>query len=261
MTSGIEPPDPEWIPYQGLHGSRAAHHPKAGPCFICEGRYLVEEALKAHQSGRLRVLSLLGSARIMDELSMDPAIPHLEARPEELERLLGFAFHRGILACVAQPAEPPLSVLAQARRLLVLPRLDNVDNLGQLLRTAAALGLDAVLVGQGPGLFDRRTVRVSMGAAWRLPVFQREDLNELLDAWKAAHPEGEVIGAALRDDALDSRIWQPAASTALVLGPEDRGLDDYWLSRCDHVVRIPMANDMDSLNVAAAGAILMHALI
>jgi tRNA G18 (ribose-2'-O)-methylase SpoU len=259
----FESSNPEFSPYLGLHGSRTALHPEAGPCFICEGRYLVEEALKAHHAGVLRVLSVLGSARILNELSprLDPTIRPLEADGAELETLLGFAFHRGILACVAQPPEPAEAILIQARRLLVLPRLDNVDNLGQLLRTAAALGMDAVLVGQGPGPFERRTVRVSMGAAWRIPVFQREDLSALLSLWKSADPASEIVGAALREESLDSRTWSPAPRTALVLGPEDRGLDDAWLQRCDQVVRIPMANAMDSLNVAAAGAILMHRMI
>ncbi len=251
---------PEFQPYLGLHGSRNATHPTAGACFICEGRYLVDEALKAHRAGQLRVLSVLGTPQVLEALQdqVDEGIHRLTADKADMESLLGFAFHRGILACVAQPPEPSEDTLLAARRLVVLPRLDNVDNLGQLLRTSAALGMDAILVGQGPGPFERRTVRVSMGAAWRIPVIQREDPAPLLARWRQAHPAAEIVGAALRDDALDARRWMPSEHTALVLGPEDRGLDERWLTLCDRVVRIAMANAMDSLNVAAAGAILMH---
>jgi tRNA G18 (ribose-2'-O)-methylase SpoU len=147
--------------------------------------------------------------------------------------------------------------------LLVLPRLDNVDNLGQLLRTAVALGMEAVLVGQGPSPFERRTIRVSMGAAWRIPIRVSEDLPSLLARWKAHEPAtpSEIIGAALVEGALSAGLWVPTPRTALVLGPEDRGLDRDWLGRCDRHVVIPMAKGMDSLNVAAAGAILMFRMM
>lgn len=251
--------DPDWQPYLGLHGSRAALHPQAGPCFICEGRYLVQEALKAGREGSLEILSLVtapGEGEAL--LAQAPAgTRHLTAEPSFLTGLLGFSFHRGVLCCVKRPADPPEAVILGADRLVVLPRLDNVDNLGQILRSAAALGIDAVLAGQGPGPFERRTVRVSMGAAWRIPVLQTEQSADWLERWRQYAP-GEVVGAALVDAALDANAWQPAPRTALVLGPEDMGLDAAWLARCDRHVVIPMARSMDSLNVAAAGAILMH---
>lgn len=250
---------PEWQPYRDLHGKREARHPLAGPCFICEGRYLVDEALKAAQTGCLRVLSVLAtpSAARTFEGRLPEGVALLVAENAALEQLLGFAFHRGVLCCVQRPSDPDEHVILDARRLVVLPHLDNVDNLGQLLRTAAALGMDAVLAGRGPGPFDRRTVRVSMGAAWRIPVLQTEAPETWLDRWRARDP-GEVVGAALVPTAIHARDWQPHPRTALVLGPEDKGLDADWLARCDRHVVIPMARAMDSLNVAAAGAILMH---
>jgi tRNA G18 (ribose-2'-O)-methylase SpoU len=78
----------------------------------------------------------------------------------------------------------------------------------------------------------------------------------LLD-WRAAEPGSEVVAAALTETAEDARLWRPAARCALVMGPEDTGLDAEHLARCDRAVAIPMASGMDSLNVAAAGAILM----
>lgn len=253
------PSDPAFAPYAQLHGAKTLTHPEAGPCFVCEGRFLVEEALK--DADHLRILSVLASERAAAGFAgrVPTGIPLLSLRDAELESLVGFPFHRGVLACVAIPPEPPLEILRAARHLLVLPRLDNVDNLGNLLRTGAALGIDGVLAGSGPSPFDRRSVRVSMGAAWRVPVWQRPDdaeLVALLADWRS-FTGGEVAAAALRDDAVALTDWRPAGASALVLGPEGPGLDPAWLDRCDRVVCIPMARGMDSLNVAAAGAILM----
>jgi len=254
--------DPDLQPYLGLHGSKAAHHPDMGACFICEGRYLVEEALSSHRAGQVRVLSVLTTPGAIEDLrrTLPEGVKGLSADKDFLEQLLGFSFHRGVLCCVARPADPEEEALLTARRLVVVPRLDNVDNLGQILRTATALGMDAVLAGQGLGPFDRRTVRVSMGAAWKIPVLQLEDPSRLLFRWREHEPgvAAEIVGAALVEGALDAHRWQPALRTALVLGPEDLGLDARWLALCDRHVRITMARGVDSLNVAAAGAILMH---
>jgi tRNA G18 (ribose-2'-O)-methylase SpoU len=259
QKSPLDSPDPDWRPYLHLFGSREAVHPEIGPCFICEGRYLVEEALKAAHSGDLRVLSVLTTPRFAPQFhgSLPDGTRFLVAEEASVNGLLGFQFHRGVLCCVQRPPEPSEECILSAKRLLVLPRLDNVDNLGQLLRTAAALGVEAVLTGKGPGPFDRRTVRVSMGAAWRIPVLQTDELFSWIQRWRAFEPS-EVVGAALTNSAKGIQQWTPAPRTALVLGPEDKGLDGDWLALCDRLVVIPMARHMDSLNVAAAGAILMH---
>lgn len=250
---------PEFLPYHQLHGAKGSHHPKAGPCFVCEGRFLVQSALEAHREARLRVLSVLGSARLLNEFDLPSDIQRLEATDEELSELLGFQFHRGLLCAVATPPEAPVAALWAAQRLVLLPQVDNVDNLGSILRSAAALGMDGVLAGRGPGVFERRTVRVSMGAAWKLPVWQREDPWPLLEAWRAQG--GELVGAALTSGAEDARTWIPEPRTALLLGPEGHGLDATWLARCDRHLMIPMARGMDSLNLAAAGAALMFRMM
>ncbi len=251
--------DPELVPYSGLYGSKEAMHPAAGPCFICEGSYLVKEALAAGREGGVRVVSVLALPEAA--VSLQPLLPEetlmLTAEASFLETLLGFPFHRGMLCCVQRPFDPPEEQILSAGKLIVLPHLDNVDNLGQILRTAAALGMDAVVVGRGPGAFERRTVRVSMGAAWRIPVLQRLDLAPLVARWRGFDASSEVVGAALVEGATNGYHWLPGPRTALVLGPEDRGLDSDWLARCDRHIVIPMARNMDSLNVAAAGAILM----
>lgn len=254
------PADPDLFPYYQLHGAKGSLHPEAGPCFVCEGRFLVASALAAAREGRLRILSVLASPGAAATLSPMPEGTRLLLMEEAaLHDLVGFPFHRGVLCAVAVPPEPAESELLAARRIVVLPHVDNVENLGLILRSAAALGLDGVLTGRGPGVFERRTVRVSMGAAWSMPVWQREDPAPLLEAWRARG--GEVIGAALTPTAVTARAWLPAERTALMLGPEGSGLDAAWLAQCDRHVIIPMARSMDSLNVAAAGAILMFRMM
>jgi tRNA G18 (ribose-2'-O)-methylase SpoU len=165
------------------------------------------------------------------------------------------------MATGAVPPPPPMAQLWACRRLLVLPELVDITNLGLLLRSAATLGVDGVLYGKGPHVFDQRSVRVSMGTCWAIPVWRAEDPLPLLLQWQEKEPGTSIAAAALRPDSISSRRWQPTPRCALVLGQEGPGLSDEWLKACDTSVKIPMARGLDSLNVAAAGAILMHALV
>lgn len=252
-----------WDPYRDLRFAGTREHPEHGTCFIAEGRILVEDLLEAGRSGRVKVISV--AATTAAGLALRDRLPEgtelLTAAPAALSELAGFPFHRGLMACAQVPAPPPAAALCGARRLLVLPRLYDSENLGLLLRSAAALGLDGVLAGPGPGQWTRRTVRVSMGAVWRIPVWRADDPWGLLADWRGAVPGSEIIAAALVPGAEDAHAWRPAARCALVLGPEDTGLDADALARCDRAVAIPMASGMDSLNVAAAGAILMFRMV
>ena len=248
-----------WEPYRDLRFAATREHPEHGTCFIAEGRILVEDLLAAGRAGRVKVVSVAAMTNAVAGVRglLPPGTELLEAEPVALQELAGFPFHRGLMACAVVPEPPPRADLLKTRRLLVLPRLYDGENLGLLLRSAAALGMDGVLAGPGPGLWSRRTVRVSMGAVWRIPVWRMEDPWGPLTDWKAAVPGSEIAAAALTAAAEDARSWRPPARCALVMGPEDTGLDAAHLARCDRAVAIPMASGMDSLNVAAAGAILM----
>jgi len=248
-----------WDPYRDLRFAGTREHPEHGPCFIAEGRILVEDLLEAARAGRMQVISVAATTSAAEQIRdrLPEGTELLSMAPAELSELAGFPFHRGLMACAKVPAPPPPEALMAARRLLVLPRLYDSENLGLLLRSAAALDLDGVLAGPGPGQWTRRTVRVSMGAVWRIPVWRAEDPWALLADWKGAEPGSDIVAAALTPGAEDARAWRPAPRCALVMGPEDTGLDAAQLTRCDRAVAIPMASGMDSLNVAAAGAILM----
>jgi tRNA G18 (ribose-2'-O)-methylase SpoU len=98
-----------------------------------------------------------------------------------------------------------------------------------------------------------------MGTAWKLPHWRREDPWAALAAWQGE--DGERVAAALTPHSLTAGAWLPAQRTALILGPEGPGLAPEELAQCERTVRITMAEGVDSLNVAAAGAILMHRLM
>ena len=251
--------DSEWWPlFQDLRRACSRVHPQHGPCFVAEGRILVEDLLAWGRQGRVRVLAVLGEAAQAETVA--PRLPDgaalVTATRGELQALVGFPFHRGLLAAAAVPASPALDRLGACSRLLALPAVADAENLGLLLRSAAALGLDGALLGPGPDPFSRRAVRVSMGAVWTLPLWRSADLWGALEGWR--REGGQVVAAAMAPGAVPVRQWVPAPRTALVLGPEGPGLGPAELARCDRTVAIPMAPDVDSLNVAAAGAILMH---
>jgi len=247
-----------WELFKDLRFAGRRSHPGLGPCFVAEGRILVEDLLACARAGSMTVRVVAVETGLVDTVL--PLLPEgtqlLTAPRGEMEAMAGFPFHRGLLAAAAIPAEPEPSRLLACRRLLVLPALADVQNLGQLLRTSAALGMDGVLLGPGPDPFCRRAVRVSMGGCWKVPLWQRPDVWPELDAWRALG--GERVAASLAEDAVPVQAWSPEPRVALVLGPEGPGLGPLEVSRCDRAVRIPMAAGVDSLNVAAAGAILMH---
>ncbi|MBE6475110.1 MAG: RNA methyltransferase [Actinomyces succiniciruminis] len=199
-------------------------------------------------------------------------VPVFIAPEELLETLTGFHLHRGALAAMNRPALAGVTELlararggAGARRIAILEDLVDHTNVGAVFRSAAALGIDAVLV--TPHCADplyRRSVRVSMGTVFQVPWTR-------IDRWPALdelHAGGWTVAAlALTDDSvgLDDFAASPACTdpegrVAVVLGTEGDGLGRRTITAADAVVRIPMAGGVDSLNVAAAAAVAFWAL-
>jgi tRNA G18 (ribose-2'-O)-methylase SpoU len=194
-------------------------------------------------------------------------VPVFVGEPEVLEAITGFHLHRGALAAMQRPALPTVAdILAGARggtgarRVAVLEDIVDHTNVGAVIRSAAALGVDAVLV--SPRCADplyRRSVRVSMGTVFQVPWTRLEPWPSGLDELKAL---GFTVAAlALTDDAvsLDDVAASPPERLALVLGTEGDGLSRGAIAAADVVVRIPMAGGVDSLNVAAASAVAFWA--
>ena len=181
--------------------------------------------------------------------------------PEVVESITGFHLHRGALAAMHRPALPAVGdLVADARRVAVLEGVVDHTNVGAVFRSAAALGVDAVLV--SPDCADplyRRSVRVSMGTVFQVPWTRLEPWPAGLGLLREA---GFTVAAlALADDAvtLDELAAALPERLALLLGTEGDGLSRRAVAASDVVVRIPMAGGVDSLNVAAASAVAFWA--
>jgi tRNA G18 (ribose-2'-O)-methylase SpoU len=224
--------------------------------FVAESPLVVRRLL---ESGR-RVRSVLVTPAQYDALSPAFARAGLEApvyvAPDAvLRRVVGFHLHRGAVAAAERWVLPSVgTVLDGARRVAVLQKVNDHENLGVLFRSAAALGVDAVLL--DPECSDplyRRCVRVSIGHVLRLPWTRLAALDEVSRAGFTTFALTPAPGAT----PIDAVEWPERA--ALLFGAEGPGLTGAWLDAADHRVRIVMRPGADSLNVATAAAIAFYA--
>ena len=187
-------------------------------------------------------------------------IPVYVAPEEVLTQLTGFHLTRGMLCAMRRPKLPDAEAVCRGtRRVAVLENVMNPTNIGAIFRSAAALGMDAVLLtSQGSDPLYRRAIRVSMGTVFQIPwAYLPEDWQGLL------HTLGfKTAAMALREDSLSISDPRLAAEEklAVVLGTEGDGLAASTISQCDYTVRIPMSHGVDSLNVAAASAVAFYEL-
>ena len=236
-----------------------------------DGRFIVEGAIALERlltASRFPVESLLLAANRVDALTpilthLPPDIPVYVTPQSVMDGVTGFPIHRGILALAKRTLpQTPQQLIATLPTgpltLLVLIGLSNHDNVGGCFRNAAALGADAVLLDETScDPLYRKSIRVSSGAALSLPFAHAGTGADIIAALVAAG----VTPWALSPSGGESLIkCEPPQRLALVLGAEGPGLPVDLITRCTRV-SIPMAGDMDSLNVATAGAIaLSHVL-
>lgn len=172
---------------------------------------------------------------------------------EVLSRLTGYTLTRGVLMAMERPRERSAQeVTAGARRIAVLDAVCDTTNIGAIFRSAAALGLDAVLLSNGAcDPLNRRAIRVSMGTVFAIPFARIGGIDEL-------HALGfKSVAMALRHDniPISSPLLKAESRLAIVVGTEGDGLSEETISAADYVARIPMREGVDSLNVGAAAAI------
>ena len=231
--------------------------------YIAESSTVIRRALAAGHRPRSFLMARRWLDASHDLLAAAEAAdtPVFVAEERVLQGLTGFHLHRGALAAMHRPVLPDVdSLLETARRVAVLEDVVDHTNVGAVFRSAAAMGLDAVLV--TPRCADplyRRSVRVSMGTVFQVPWTR-------LSAWPAGlstlREKGFVVAAlALAPGAvtLDDFAEDPPERVVMVLGTEGDGLSHQTVTAADVVVTIPMAGGVDSLNVAAAAAVAFWA--
>ncbi|MCA9785883.1 MAG: RNA methyltransferase [Candidatus Cloacimonetes bacterium] len=237
------------------------HRPEGGGApMILEGPALLRRALEA---GLTPSCVLCERGKHKDLLhSLESRIPLFEESAETIAALCGFNFHRGILATAPCPELPDRldGLTAGPVPLLVLPEINDAENLGSLLRAAAAFGVPAVLLGERCTTpFNRRSLRVSMGAAFELRLVHCRNLARELERLREL---GLVLlgSSARQGQPPRSLELAPERPCALLVGNEGQGLSPESMAACDHLLRIPMASRVSSLNVAMATGILLYDL-
>lgn len=205
------------------------------PCsLLCERRHITGDASA--------IIAQMGDA------------PVYTGEREVLARLTGYTLTRGVLCCMERPATPTAAQVCHgARRVAVLDAVCDTTNIGAIFRSAAALGVDGVLLTRDScDPFNRRSVRVSMGTVFQVPWAWIDDpIADLRDLGF------KTLAMALRHDSVDLRDTRlkNEPRLAILMGTEGDGLPTQVISGADYVARIPMAHQVDSLNVAAASAV------
>jgi tRNA G18 (ribose-2'-O)-methylase SpoU len=230
-------------------------HEKAEGIFIAESPKVINVALNAGHMPLAMMCEkrhITGDAADIVERCGD--IPIYTGSRELLASLTGYTLTRGVLCAMLRPKMPPLpSVLKGARRVVVIDGVTDTTNIGAIFRSAAALGIDAVLLTRTAcDPLNRRAVRVSMGSVFLVPWTWIDNIEEEL------HAEGFTTAAmALTDDSvsIDHPALKSTERLAIIMGTEGDGLAHEVICAADYVVRIPMAHGVDSLNVAAAAAV------
>lgn len=223
--------------------------------FIAESPKVIRVALDAGY----QPLSLLCEERHItgdaaDIIARFPDIPVYTGSRDLLAALTGYTLTRGVLCAMHRPTLPSVAdVVRGARRVVVIDGVVDTTNIGAIFRSAAALGIDAVLLTRTScDPLNRRAVRVSMGSVFLVPWTWVDDVQAQL------HAEGFATAAMALTDAsvpIDHAPLREVPRMAIIMGTEGDGLSPEVISTSDYVVRIPMSHGVDSLNVAAAAAV------
>lgn len=260
--------DPRLAVYRDLPRANLA---RPSGLFIAEGALVVDRLLR---SG-LSIESVLVDEQCLDEFR--PRLPsgvQVFTVPRALVNpLVGFKFHRGILACGRRPATPSLASLipatsavttsaalnsAATKTAVIASDIQDPENLGCVLRNSAAFGVDLVLLSRScADPFSRRVLRTSMGTVFTLPLRQSESLAD--DVAALADDYGFELAATVLDASAESLYDAERPSRfGLVFGNEAHGVDDRVAARCRRRVTLPMRRGTDSLNVGVASAVFLY---
>ncbi|MCD7745680.1 MAG: RNA methyltransferase [Lachnospiraceae bacterium] len=249
---------PELLPYSQLSERQLLHYkePELG-LFVAESPNVIKRALEAgYRPVSFLIEKTQLSGAIAEALAEVPDTPVYTSEKDVLEKITGYSMTRGVLSLMRRKPLPDSEKLCRPmHRIAVLEDVMNPTNVGAIFRSAAALGVEAVLLTKGcSDPLYRRSARVSMGTVFQIPWAWLE-----ADDWMAQlHSCGFATAAmALCEDSLplDAPLLNEIPQLAIVLGTEGDGLKSSTIAQCDYTVRIPMSNGVDSLNVAAASAV------
>lgn len=249
--------DPLVAPYRNLKDRELA---REGNLFIAEGEHVVRRLLTSD----FPVESVLLAERRVERIRplVPPHVPVYVVADEMIHRIVGFKFHSGVIACGRRKPRRTLNEvvgqISSRATILICPEIANTENLGGLMRVAAGFGAEAMVL--GPRCCDpfyRQSIRVSMGAVFRLNLFRSDDLISDLRRLKQQW-EIELVAAVVDESAQPLHRARRCGPMALLLGNEAQGLDEQVLAECDRKITIPMKLGTDSLNVVIAAAVFLY---
>ena len=234
--------------------------------FIAEGEYLVERLIDSDFELDSILVSETKHDHIVSQLNVD--IPVYVAPNKTIRDITGFGYTSGVYACAVRKPYVELDALFQdsapeCRNIIVCPKVSTPRNLGSITRIGAAFGVSGILLGpECCDPFYRRSVRVSMGAVYKIPYVRSTDL--VSDLRRLKDEFGIRLVGTILDDEAESlyRVadWSPEDRNrmAIILGNEDTGLEQDVIELCDRKVMIPMHLGTDSLNVSVSAALFMY---
>ncbi len=228
--------------------------------WIGEGKLVVE---RAFLSGAEIESVLVQDSRAESLLPSNPGeVPILVAPRCLMEEIVGFRFHRGILACGRRPSpaawEEVFATIPPVATIAACPHISDPVNLGTMIRLCRAFGVHALMLGrQSTDPWSRRVLRVSMGNLFQLPLWHTDDPAGDLQRLQR-ESDVRILGTVLDPAAVPLQQYQPAGRRALLFGHEYEGLGRTYLDLCDELLTIPMRDGTDSLNVGLAAGIFFH---
>ena len=237
---------------------RRIYEPKRG-IFICESPKVIERALNAgYEAESLLVEKGKMEGEVGSIIRRCKDVPIYTAEIDVLQKLTGYTLTQGILCAMKRRALPEAEELCRdAKRVVVLEDIENPTNVGAIFRSAAALQMDAVILTEGcSDPLYRRAARVSMGSIFQIPWTYC--YNDKMSYTELLHMARFKLAAmALNKNAIsiDNPKLMEEERIALIFGNEENGLCVDTVKSSDYVVKIPMAADVDSLNVASASAV------
>ncbi len=227
--------------------------------FIAESPKVIRLALEAgYEPVSLLAERKYISGQAHDIIEKCSRLPIYTADSEILTKLTGFKLTQGILCAMRRKTLPTAaSICAYARRIAVLEDVMNQTNIGAVIRSAAALDFDAVLLTEpSSDPLYRRAIRVSMGTVFKIPwTYIKSKSPEYISELKSMGFTTAAMALHSNTVDIDSSELKKADKIAVILGTEGDGLKESTIEACDYTVKIPMAEGVDSLNVAAASAV------
>ena len=264
-TTVTDPDDPRLADYVRLRDTSLRRHLESTHgLFIAEGEKVIRRAVEAGYRPRSFLLAERWLPGLSDVLRRWPEARVYVVSEAMAEEVTGFHVHRGALASLHREVRHTVADLLRQERLVVIEDVVDHTNVGAVLRNAAALGWDGVLL--SPRSADplyRRSVKVSMGAVFSLPWARLTDWATGPELLRSAG--FTTVALSLGEDAVDlaavaGQLQKASAKVAILLGTEGAGLSPHWAAAADVRAVIPMQAGIDSLNVAAASAIACYVL-